>query len=107
MEHQADAGAAGKLSIRWGSERRQATARRCYGSNAFGQAGKAFRYQELSFDHFVRTGIEVVRFSTPFQAEYEGSIPFTRSKNDFNDFRPRQFPIRTTAGALRPSFSCL
>jgi hypothetical protein len=42
-----------------------------------------------------------------FQAEYEGSIPFTRS-NVFNDFSPRQFPIRTNeAGAPRPWFSCL
>jgi hypothetical protein len=30
-------------------------------------------------------GIESIQPPTPFQAEYEGSIPFTRSSRDFND----------------------
>jgi hypothetical protein len=29
--------------------------------------------------------LKTMRKSGDFQAEYEGSIPFTRSKNDFND----------------------
>jgi len=32
---------------------------------------------------FVRTGVESIQPPKPFQAEYEGSIPFTRS-NVFN-----------------------
>jgi hypothetical protein len=33
----------------------------------------------------VRTAIEHVAQFIDFQAEYEGSIPFTRSTSDFND----------------------
>jgi len=29
--------------------------------------------------------LKTLRKSGDFQAEYEGSIPFTRSKSDFND----------------------
>jgi hypothetical protein len=30
-------------------------------------------------------GVESIEQPTPFQAEYEGSIPFTRSKSYFNN----------------------
>jgi hypothetical protein len=46
---------------------------------AFGQAGKSFECQWLLLAYFVRMGLEAARFPTPFQAEYEGSIPSTRS----------------------------
>jgi hypothetical protein len=49
------------------------------GKEAFGQAGKSFECQWLLSADFVRMGLEAARFPTPFQAEYEGSIPFTRS----------------------------
>jgi hypothetical protein len=33
---------------------------------------------------FVRMRLECIQPPKPFQAEYEGSIPFTGSKTDFN-----------------------
>jgi hypothetical protein len=44
---------------------------------------------------FVRTGIESIQPPKPFQAEYEGSIPFTRS-NDFNGLARQELFILTS-----------
>jgi hypothetical protein len=55
------------------------------GKEAFGQAEKSFECQWLLLADFVRMDLEAARFPTPFQAEYEGSIPFTRS-NVFRHF---------------------
>jgi hypothetical protein len=59
----------------------------------FGQGGKAVGVQWAILVRFVRMGIESIQPPKPFQAEYEGSIPFTRSKQ----FRPSWFSIQTRA----------
>jgi hypothetical protein len=46
----------------------------------FGQSGKALCPQGRISRRFVRMAIDGVQPPKPFQAEYEGSIPFTRSK---------------------------
>ena len=46
---------------------------------AFGQGGKAACAQWAILTRFVRTALESIQPPKPFQAEYEGSIPFTRS----------------------------
>jgi hypothetical protein len=45
----------------------------------FGQGGKAVGAQWAILRRFVRTALESIQPPKPFQAEYEGSIPFTRS----------------------------
>jgi hypothetical protein len=46
-----------------------------------------------------------LQLPTPFQAEYEGSIPFTRS-NDFNELACERFLLPTNrAEHFRQSFS--
>ncbi|HUN98376.1 MAG TPA: hypothetical protein VMU69_19345, partial [Bradyrhizobium sp.] len=50
---------------------------------SFGQGGKAICNQGLAFARFVRIAVGSIQLPKAFQAEYEGSIPFTRS-NDFN-----------------------
>jgi hypothetical protein len=39
---------------------------------------------------FVRMGVESIQPPKPFQAEYEGSIPFTRSKRPAKPIPPNQ-----------------
>jgi hypothetical protein len=48
-------------------------------------AEKAVCAQWLILARFFPNALESVQLPTPFQAEYEGSIPFTRS-NDFRHF---------------------
>jgi hypothetical protein len=53
----------------------------------FGHGGKAVRAECAVLSQLVRTDLDIpreMRMPKPFQAEYEGSIPFTRS-NVFND----------------------
>jgi hypothetical protein len=57
---------------------------------SFGQRGKAVRSQWSFLRRFVRTAIERIQPPQPFQAEYEGSIPFTRS-NRFSDLHCERY----------------
>jgi hypothetical protein len=49
-------------------------------SRPFGHSGIAVAVQWWLLGSFVRMGVESIQPPKPFQAEYEGSIPFTRSK---------------------------
>ena len=59
---------------------RQAMINATHSLDRFGQAGKAIGDQCGDWGRFVRMDIEGIQTPNPFQAEYEGSIPSTRSK---------------------------
>ncbi|SDN14702.1 hypothetical protein SAMN05444050_0808 [Afipia sp. GAS231] len=69
----------------------------------FGQNQIPEKIQLRLLERFVRMAIESLDYSTPFQAEYEGSIPFTRSKSAFNDLA-RDFNFRP--GAILTILTC-
>ena len=58
--------------------------RRTGGHAPLGQGEKSFRFNGGGRGGFVRMSVEIAHKPTAFQAEYEGSIPFTRSSCDSN-----------------------
>jgi hypothetical protein len=56
---------------------------------------KLLRFNSAQKLPFVRMRLECIQPPKPFQAEYEGSIPFTRS-NDFNGLARQELFILTS-----------